>query len=121
MDSLAKYLKAFKKLRINRSHGAAPHKPILLISILQAFQNNLINTQRIFITPELVGLFKTNWNLLVNTNHVCRISYPFYYLKSDNFWKLIPKAGFDNVDKMGAIVKSFANLNAAYPGWCKVW
>ena len=113
MKSLAKYLKDFKKLHINKSHGVAPHKPILLISILQGFQNGLIDTKKIFITPELVALFKTNWNLLVTTSHVCRISYPFYYLKSEKFWKLIPKPGFDNIEKMGSIVKSFANLNAA--------
>lgn len=113
MESLAKYLKYFQKLHIDRSHGVAPHKPILLISILQAFQNDLIDTQKIYITPELVALFKTNWNSLVTTNHVCRISYPFYYMKSEKFWKLIPKPGFDNIDKMGSIVKSFANLNAA--------
>src|ERR1017187_2218 len=113
MESLVKYLKYFKKLHIDRSHGVAPHKPILLISILQAFQSGLINTRKIYITPELVALFKTNWNSLVATNHVCRISYPFYYLKSEKFWKLIPKTGFDNVDKMGSLVKSFANLNAA--------
>jgi putative restriction endonuclease len=110
---LQKYIKCFKKLRIDRSHGVAPHKPILLISVLQAFDNNLIKDQRIFITPELVALFKTNWNLLVTTKHDCRISYPFYYLKSDKFWKLIPKTGFDNVDKIGPIIKSFSNLNAA--------
>jgi len=112
-QQLQKYLNSFKKLRIDRSHGIAPHKPVLLISILQAFKNNLISGQRIYITPELVALFKANWCLLVTSNHVCRISYPFYYLKSDMFWKLIPKPGFDNIDKIGSIVKSFSNLNAA--------
>ena len=113
MDPLTKYLHAFKKLRIDRSHGKAPHKPILLLSALQAFYNKQINDQRIYITPELVALFKTNWTLLVTTNHDCRISYPFYYLKSDKFWRLIPKNGFENIEQMGSIMKSFSNLNAA--------
>jgi len=113
VQELQKYLNRFKKLRIDRSHGSAPHKPVLLISVLQAFQNNLIKDQRIFITAELVALFKANWNLLVTSKHDCRISYPFYYLKSDKFWRLIPKTGFDNIDKIGSIVKSFSNLNAA--------
>jgi putative restriction endonuclease len=103
----------FRKLRIDRSHGIAPHKPILLLSVLQAYQNNLINSQRIYITPEIVALFKTNWSLLVTTEHDCRISYPFYYLKSEKFWNLIPKQGFENIDQMGSIMKSFSNLNAA--------
>lgn len=113
MDALKKYLLVFQKLRIDRSHGIAPHKPLLLLSVLQAFQNYLITNQRIYITPELVALFKSNWSLLVVTNHDCRISYPFYYLNSDRFWKLIPKSGFENINQMGSIMKSFSNLNAA--------
>lgn len=112
-ETLQKYLKAFKKLRIDRSHGVAPHKPILLLSILQMFQNGLISNSRIYISPELVALFKSNWSLLVISNHDCRISYPFYYLKSDKFWKLIPKSGFENINQMGSIMKTFSNLNLA--------
>ncbi|MBX7182014.1 MAG: HNH endonuclease [Bacteroidia bacterium] len=113
MQPIQKYLQSFKRLRLDRAHGVAPHKPILLLSVLQAYQNNLIQDQRIYITPELVALFKANWNVLVTSKHDCRISYPFYYLKSDKFWKLIPKLGFDNLDRMGSLVKSFSNLNAA--------
>ena len=113
MDTLKKYLLTFKKLHIDKSHGIAPHKPILLLSVLQAYQNNLINDQRIYITPELVALFKSNWNILVTTHHDCRISYPFYFLKSDKFWTLIPKNGYDNINQMASIMKTFSNLNAA--------
>lgn len=113
-EQLQYCLSAFKKLRRDTTHdGAAPHKPILLISVLQAFRNKLITTNRIYITPELVALFKTNWTILVTSKHNCRISYPFYYLKSDKFWKLIPKQGFENIDAFGSIMKSFSNLNAA--------
>lgn len=112
-ETLQKYLRAFEKLRIDRSHGKAPHKPILLLSILQSIKINDIINNRIYITPELVGLFKTNWNLLVTTQHECRISYPFYYLKGEKFWKLIPKSGFENINQMGSIMKNFSNLNAA--------
>jgi putative restriction endonuclease len=113
LDILTKYLHAFEKLHIDRAHGNAPHKPILLLSVLQSFQNNQISDQRIYLTPELVGFFKTNWSLLVTTKHDCRISYPFYYLKSDKFWQLVPKSGFENINQMGSIMKSFSTLNVA--------
>ncbi len=112
MDNLKKYLQAFKNLHVDRSHGIAPHKPILLISVLQSVQFQQIVTNRIQITAELVALFKTNWNSLVRTKHDCRISYPFYYLKSDRFWKLIPKSGFENLDQFGSVMKSFSSLVA---------
>ncbi len=112
-ELLQKYLKAFKKLRIDRAHGIAPHKPILLISVLQTFQNRINNNQKIYITPELVALFKSNWNSLVTTNHDCRFALPFYHLTSDKFWKLIPNDGFENILQLSASMRSFASLNAA--------
>jgi len=110
---ILQYIKAFEKLRIDRAHGNAPHKPILLISILQMFQRGLINSSRIYITPELVALYRSNWSLLVTTNHDCRFALPFYHLTSDKFWKLLPKPGFENILQLSASMRSFANLNAA--------
>lgn len=113
-EPIRKYLQAFRKLRVDRSHGIpAPHKPILLLSVLQLYKNGIYTTPQIFILPELVAMFKTNWKLLVESNHDCRISYPFYYLKSAKFWRLVPKSGFENIDQMGSIMKTFSNLNAA--------
>jgi putative restriction endonuclease len=108
-ETLKKYLQIFKKLRLDRSHGIAPHKPVLLISILQAFQNNLITNHRIYITPELVALFKVNWSLLVMSNHDCRFALPFYHLISDKFWNLIPKNGFENILQLRAGKKEESN------------
>lgn len=112
-ETLQKYLRAFEKLRIDRAHGVAPHKPILLISVLQTFQNGINDNKRIYITPELVALFKSNWNSLVTSNHDCRFALPFYHLTSDKFWKLIPNPGFENILQLSASMRSFANLNAA--------
>ncbi len=112
-EGLQKYLIAFKKLRVDRAHGIAPHKPILLISVLQTFQSGINTNQKVYITPELVALFKSNWSLLVNSNHDCRFALPFYHLTSDKFWKLIPNGGFENMLLLSAAMRSFANLNTA--------
>lgn len=112
-ELLAKYLSAFQKLKIDRAHGIAPHKPILLLSVLQTFQKGIYNNPRIYISPELVGLFKANWSLLVTSNHDCSFALPFYHLTSDTFWKLIPKFGFENILQLKNSMRSFANLNAA--------
>lgn len=85
----------------------------MLISVLQTFQNGINNNQRIYITPELVALFKSNWSSLVTTNHDCKFALPFYHLTSDKFWKLIPNPGFENILQLSASMRSFANLNAA--------
>ena len=109
-DSLQKYIKLFSKLRVDRTHGvAAPHKPVLLLSVLQLYQNKLVNDNRIYITPDLVSFFKVIWNLLVVSNHTCNITYPFYHLRSSSFWKLIPKRDFNQIK----LTVSFSSLNAS--------
>jgi putative restriction endonuclease len=85
----------------------------MLISVLQTFQNGFQHDQQIYITPEIVSLFKTNWNLLVTSNHDCSFALPFYHLKSNKFWKLRPKYGFEKILQLSASMRSFANLNTA--------
>lgn len=83
------YIKYFTKLNRATNKGIkAPHKPILLLSILQLIRKGEITSNRIFITPELVLAFKSNWNTLVATNNICNFALPFYHLKSEPFWHL---------------------------------
>jgi putative restriction endonuclease len=94
--TLNHYIRSFKHLRLGvTKYGPAPHKPILLLSILQNIQRKVIATNQIFITPELVFLFKSNWANLVATRHVCNFALPFFHLKGEKFWHLIPKPGYE--------------------------
>lgn len=110
--TLQKYIRIFGKLRIDRAHGSAPHKPLLLISILQLVQNHIITNPKIYITPELVALFRENWSTLVTTKNDCNFALPFYHLKGD-FWILVPKPGFENILMHSTGMRSFSSLNAA--------
>lgn len=110
MTSLEKYILKFQKLRRDKN---APHKPILLISVIQGFQNNLITSEKIYITPELVSIFNTNWSLLVTSKNDCRFALPFTHLSGDKFWQLIPKIGYENIVNIKSSLRSFINLNLA--------
>lgn len=51
-----------------------------------------------YVNADLVGTFKENWQLLVNTLHQADFTQPFYYLQSDKaagkpFWFLVPYPG----------------------------
>ena len=107
------YCFRFEKLRRDYKNGGAPHKPVLLISLIQAFQQGLYKTTEVTITPELVGLFKSNWNKLVNTNHQCLFTLPFYHMNSEPFWDLIPNIGCEIWVKSKSSMRSFANLTTA--------
>ncbi|WP_419802690.1 HNH endonuclease [Mucilaginibacter sp.] len=85
----------------------------MLLSVLQAFSQKLYLSSKIYITPELVALFKTNWSLLVTSNHDCNFALPFYHLTSDKFWFLQAKPGFESFLQIKTSMRSFSNLNAA--------
>jgi len=107
------YCSLFEKLRRDLKNGGAPHKPILLISLIQSFQQKIYNTNQISILPELVGLFKSNWANLVTTNHTCLFTLPFYHMSSEPFWKLQPNPGCEIWLKSKSSMRSFANLTTA--------
>ena len=104
MLELDHYIRGFKKLRVDsasaKKHGGtAPHKPILLLSVIDAIEAGEITSRYIFITPELVARFKSNWSLLVTTTHNENFVMPFFHLKNDkgNFWHLHPNSGYEKV------------------------
>jgi len=99
MLSFDKYLYKFNNL--NRGitpFGKAPHKPILLITLVELIGKEHIIDNKVFVDTELVGTFQENWRLLVNTLHQPDFTQPFYYLQSEKvngspIWQLVPKPG----------------------------
>ena len=101
-------------LKVDRSKGApAPHKAILLLSVIQAIEVGEIEENKIFITPELVARFKDNWHMLVkNEKFNPNFSLPFYHLKSDGFWHLKTEPGREILLTSSSSIKSFASLKS---------
>lgn len=88
MKSLEEYISYFTRLRRAPNLGGAPHKPILLLSVIDAIEKGYIVNERIYITAELITLFKSNWKIWVRTQHIMRFGLPFYHLKNEPFWRL---------------------------------
>lgn len=107
------YINAFRKLRVDRSHGApAPHKPILLLTVLQAVRTGQISDNKVFITPELIASFKANWSQLVTSRHDCRMALPFFHLRSEGFWTLIARQGNDSQLLLASSISSINQLDS---------
>jgi putative restriction endonuclease len=85
---LSKYIKKFTHLKVDRSKGQpAPHKPLLLLSIIQEIECGNIRENKICINAELVARFKDNFFHLIKVeNFTTNFSLPFYHLKSEGFW-----------------------------------
>lgn len=113
MNELGPYIDAFTHLKRGvTKYGLAPHKPILLLTLVELIDKGLAPNNRFEVNVDLVGLFQENWRLLVNTAHQPDFTQPFYYLQSDKakdqpFWTLHPYPGF----QVNAHVKSVQTLS----------
>jgi putative restriction endonuclease len=107
---LSTYIHYFSNLRRDSKNGGAPHKPILLLSIIELVQKGEIINNRIEITPELVLEFKNNWSKLVTSQHHPNFALPFFHMKSEPFWKLVTKTGMILPITSSNSVKSFNSL-----------
>lgn len=62
------YLQGIIKVkRAGTKFGKAPHKPILLITLLELMDKGIVMDNRFRIDADLVGIFQENWRLLVDT------------------------------------------------------
>ncbi len=88
-QTLGKYLHAFGNL--HRNKGLAPHKPILLLSILDEIGRGRITDNEIILTVELVAAFREYWQTLPLPpgNWLERSYLPYRYLLQDGFWELV--------------------------------
>lgn len=107
---ISKYLHQFSKLHRSMSNGGAPHKPVLLLSILELVRKGEIGNNRIAITPELVLTFKNSWSKVVVTQHTANFALPFYHMKSEPFWRLVTNAGMIIPVTSSNSIKSLSSL-----------
>ncbi len=112
--SLKYYIHKLTHVRRDYKYGGAPHKPIMLLSIIFNIEIGKIKNNKIFILPELVGIFKKLWSDLVESErHHCIFALPFYHMRTEVFWTLFAKKGFENMVKSKIAMKSFSSLNSA--------
>lgn len=107
---IQKIIHDFSKLRRDRKLGGAPHKPVLLLAVLELIRKGEIRNNQIAITPELVLEFKSIWSKLVVTPHIPNFSLPFFHMRSEPFWKLVPYPGMSIPLTSSNSIKSLSAL-----------
>jgi putative restriction endonuclease len=91
LDSLHKYIHLWGNLHRYRNTrwGGAPHKPILLLALLDEIERGHVQTNRIKLTLELVAVFRDYWRHLVTAGTWQeRIANPFRFMVQEGFWEL---------------------------------
>lgn len=93
-------------------YGKAPHKPILLLAVIDSFEAGEVFENWIEITDDLVQHFLDNWNVLVKTPHVATFALPFFHLKNEKgqFWNLVTYPGREIPTTRSNSIKSYRSL-----------
>lgn len=96
-EPLLYYSTKFQKIRVDRSYGIAPHKPILLLSVIQLIEYQKLKNNRIYLQKDLFERFQENWRYLGSQKHNPDAFRPFFHLRGDRFWHHIHNPGFRKI------------------------
>lgn len=88
------WLTKLAKLNVYRAKGGpAPHKPLLLLVILELAEQGVL-PQDLILTPELAFRFYSYWQVVApRRSQKPDVRLPFHYLKSDGFWSAFDEQG----------------------------
>ncbi len=94
---LNNWLNRLAKLRVDRaSNNPAPHKPLLLLAILDQIEEGCITSNVVRLTPELAFRFLGYWEVVSSRGRsVGRAELPFFHLQSDGLLKHVAIPGLE--------------------------
>jgi putative restriction endonuclease len=79
--------------RDKRGSHERPHKPALLLAILDLLDRGVLKGNEIPLSPDLVKTFRRYFDVVRLHDDQPRIENPFYHLCGDGFWRLVPNSG----------------------------
>lgn len=74
--------------RDRRGAHERPHKPVLLLSIIDLLDREVITSNAVPFSEELVATFKRYFAVVKQRDDKPTIENPFYFLAGDRFWQL---------------------------------
>ena len=93
------------------TRNRAPHKPLLLLAVMDLVARGAITSPHISILGELVelnDLFTDYWRSIVPVTRTSSIAFPFSRLHREPFWKLVPLPGREIT---GPVVDSISSVS----------
>lgn len=75
----------------------APNKPLLLLTIIDLFAQSSMTNNLIEPTEELGDLFQQYWSLVMPAERRGNLAMPFFHMRREGFWHLVPCPGQEAV------------------------
>jgi putative restriction endonuclease len=102
------WLQKLATLRIDRARGnPAPHKPLLLLVILEMVEKGEITSRELFLSPDMAFRFSVFWSVVARRRkQPPEVRLPFHHLESSGIWQPLTADGQPSPDKkMTAMVR----------------
>ena len=94
------WLHKLATLRIDRSRGPAPHKPLLLLVIIEMAEKNEIGCRDVPLSPDLAFRFSVFWSVVAQRRkQPPEVRLPFHYLGSSGIWQPLTTDGKPSPDR----------------------
>lgn len=90
-EAYKRYAGAFSHLHVKVTFGKrAPHKAIMLLSIIDLVETGVIKSNHILYTQQLDSQFYNNWTRYIAfmDGHSAHSAVPFFHLAYEPFWSL---------------------------------
>jgi putative restriction endonuclease len=116
MDEILRQVTSLR--RAKTLFGPAPHKPVLLLAVLESFENQEIEQNHIGLSESLLTRYYDLWQLLVKSDDVPNFAKPFYNLSNERrgLWKLIVIPGRSIPDTINRTFKYLNTLKGIFTG-----
>ncbi len=100
MDISIRWLAAMAKLNVYRAKGgAAPHKPLLLLVVLELAEQGHLPLQYLPLSPDLAFRFCTYWRIVAHRRtQRPDVRMPLDHLQKDGFWIALGEGGKPSPD-----------------------
>ncbi len=89
---------------------------MLLLSVLDLFEQDEIKSNLIELTSDLGELFARYWEQVMAFNRRGNLALPFFHLQGDGFWHLLPKRGKEDVLNSASQIHSLSRLEETVLG-----
>lgn len=99
-----KWLKVISNLRVDRKGTIAPHKPLLLLVLVDLAEQGKLTDKILPLTGDLVFRFLVYWKVVAERRpQRPDIHLPFYHMRSDGCWTPLDENGRPTLERRRAV------------------
>ena len=104
-DGCERWMKVAARLKVDRSRGVAPHKPLLLLVVAGLAEEGKLAQPVMPLTGELTFRFLAFWTAVAHRRpQRPDIRLPFFHMHSDGCWTPLDEAGHPTTERRRAVV-----------------